>query len=129
MNVEAFWGLVESARGDSKPFAEALVGCLGSSSKTEILEFQQRFDELDIAAYSWDVWAAACLIGGGRSDDSFMDFCAGLIALGRDWYERALQSPDRLADHPSEDFDFDDPEQMHRRLPRLTLLYLGEAAG
>ncbi|MEU1251459.1 DUF4240 domain-containing protein [Micromonospora arida] len=41
----------------------------------------------------WDVWAAAYLIGGGCSDDSFIDFRAGVIALGREWYERVLASP------------------------------------
>jgi hypothetical protein len=40
------------------------------------------------------------LIGGGCSDDGFIDFRAGLIAQGRDWYERAAASPDDLADHP-----------------------------
>ncbi|MFF3685855.1 DUF4240 domain-containing protein [Streptomyces sp. NPDC002187] len=30
-----------------------------------------------------------------------MDFRAGLIALGRDWYAKAAQSPDSLADHPT----------------------------
>lgn len=29
-----------------------------------------------------------------------MDFRAGLIALGRVWYERAISSPDSLAVHP-----------------------------
>ena len=50
--------------------------------------------------YRWDVWAAAYLIGGGCSDDSFLDFGAGVIALGRDWYARVLASPHALADHP-----------------------------
>ncbi|MFI6699745.1 DUF4240 domain-containing protein [Streptomyces sp. NPDC050509] len=128
------------------------------------------------------MWAAAYLIGGGCSDDSFMDFRAGLIALGRDWYEKAAADPDSLAEHPAviaaaevhrdealfyeevnyaaseafkhvtgdeedfyeawdacratrggseqdsgdlgEDFDFDDPGEMRRRLPRLAALYL-----
>ncbi|MFI1015856.1 DUF4240 domain-containing protein [Streptomyces sp. NPDC020965] len=128
--------------------------------------------------------AAAYLIGGGCSDDSFMDFRAGLIALGHDWYQRAAACPDALAAHPAvnntrapcgedifdekvnyaaprafqhvtgeeetfyhafdayrashgkpeqgdadmgEDFDFDDPDEMQRRLPRLIALYLGHS--
>ena len=35
--------------------------------------------------YRWDMWAAAYLIGGGCSDDGFIDFRAGLIAQGLDW--------------------------------------------
>ena len=187
MDIEAFWHVIESAREDGKPFAEALVDRLAAHSKTEILEFQERFDELDSRVYRWDVWAAAYLIGGGCSDDSFMDFRAGLIALGRDWYQKAAQCPDSLGDHPDvikgvgsdgdgvvfyeevvyaasyaferlkggdgdafyeawdlyrvsrgikagpadlgEDFDFDDAEEMRRRLPRLAALHLGELAG
>ncbi|SEM63892.1 Protein of unknown function [Nonomuraea pusilla] len=67
----------------------------------EILDFQERFEVVEGAVYQWDVWAAASLIGGGCSDDSFSDFRAGLIALGRGWFERVAQSPDSLADHPA----------------------------
>lgn len=50
-------------------------------------------EDVHQALYRWDVWAAAYLIGGGCSDDSFMDFRAGLIAQGRDWYQKAAASP------------------------------------
>lgn len=101
MEIEEFWALIESARTGDKAFDEALVDRLAAGSTDTILEFEERFEELDSAVYRWDVWGAAYLIGGGCSDDSFMDFRAGLIALGRDWYERAAQSPDSLADHPA----------------------------
>jgi hypothetical protein len=38
------------------------------------------------------VWAAAYLIGGGCSGDAFIDFRAGVIAQGRDWYEKVAAS-------------------------------------
>jgi hypothetical protein len=53
------------------------------------------------ALYRYDLWAAAYLIGGGCSDDGFIDFRAGLIAQGRDWYHKAAASPDSLAGHPA----------------------------
>ncbi|MFC4105838.1 DUF4240 domain-containing protein [Micromonospora zhanjiangensis] len=191
MNSEEFWALVESARAgiDDRPddggeaIAEALTERLVATSPTDILDFEERFDRLQDALYRWDVWAAAYLISGGCSDDSFMDFRAGVIALGRDWYERVLASPDSLADHPAvrqaavdgadeaifaelvnyaagdayqrltggdddafdealraregavadadsgdvdmgEDFDFDNDDEMRRRLPRLADLFL-----
>ncbi|MFI9163388.1 DUF4240 domain-containing protein [Kitasatospora aureofaciens] len=161
-------------------FDQALVGLLAARPKREILEYQERFDELHGALYRWDVWAAAYLIGGGCSDDSFIDFRAAVIAQGRGWYQRVAINPDDLAEHPlvvaaaaehddvlfyevvnysatyafkqlagddedfyeawngywnahprerldvdmGEDFDFDDAEQMHRRLPRLSALHL-----
>lgn len=185
MDTSEFWTIIEAARsavGPDRPFAEALVDELAARTKDDILRYQERFDEVHDAVYRWDVWAAAYLIGGGCSDDSFMDFRAGLIALGRDWYERAAARPDSLAEHPEviaaagayddevvfhedvnyaasgafkrvtggeedfydawdeyaasrdrsgqdsvdmgEDFDFDDPDEMRRRLPRLAALYL-----
>ncbi|MFB9601436.1 DUF4240 domain-containing protein [Streptomyces roseofulvus] len=190
MDMHEFWGVIETARSAAtadKPFAEALVDELASRTKGDILSYQERFEEVHDAVYRWDVWAAAYLIGGGCSDDSFMDFRAGLIALGCDWYEKAAACPDSLAEHPDvidaaraqrdeavfdeaanyaasnaferltgddhafyeawdayktsceehsqqdaddmgEDFDFDDPEEMRLRLPRLSALYLHNAA-
>ncbi|MFF3685856.1 DUF4240 domain-containing protein [Streptomyces sp. NPDC002187] len=61
MDLDAFWYVVESAREDGKPFDEALVDRLAERSGTEILGFQERFDELDTAVYRRDVWAAAYL--------------------------------------------------------------------
>ncbi|MFI0965967.1 DUF4240 domain-containing protein [Streptomyces sp. NPDC021080] len=189
MDTTEFWTIVETARSATtadKPFAEALADELATRTKEHILRYQERFDEVSGAVYRWDVWAAAYLIGGGCSDDSFMDFRAGLIALGRDWYEKVAADPDGLAEHPAviaaagadrdealfdeeanyaagcafgritgdeedfyeawteyeashghsardsddmgEDFDFDDPAEMHSRLPRLAALCLGEIA-
>ncbi|WP_030769978.1 DUF4240 domain-containing protein [Streptomyces sp. NRRL F-2664] len=189
MYMHEFWSVIETARSAAtadKTFSEALVDELASRPQVDILSYQERFDEVHEAVYRWDMWAAAYLIGGGCSDDSFMDFRAGLIALGRDWFEKAAACPDSLAGHPAvidavraqhgeaifdedanyaascaferltgndhafyeawdaykppnerrgqagedmgEDFDFDDPEEMRRRLPRLSALYLYDGA-
>jgi Protein of unknown function (DUF4240) len=184
-----FWAIVEQARAalgddrdDGEALAEALAGHLAGGPAELIAEFGYRLDRLHDALYRWDVWAAAYLIGRGCSNDTFMDFRAGVIALGRDWYQRVLASPDALAEHPvirragaednyqavfaesmlyaageameqltgddhayydfldqvsgddlerdpsadpdGEDFDFDDPAEMRRRLPQLAALYL-----
>ncbi|MFE9967491.1 DUF4240 domain-containing protein [Streptomyces sp. NPDC005525] len=169
-----------------KPFDVAVADHVSVLPAEEILAFEHRFARLCDAVYRWDVWAAAYLIGGGRSDDRFSDFTAGLVALGREWYERAAACPDALAEHPTvrtaaaaddqdvlfdenfnfvssraykrvaadtddfgeawkvyigaratneedggedmgESFDFDDAQQMRRRLPQLAALYLGSA--
>ncbi|MEU5315430.1 DUF4240 domain-containing protein [Streptomyces sp. NPDC021056] len=184
MDTDEFWSIVETARSkttEDLPFHEALVDLLARRSPQDILRYQERFDALHGAVCRWDVWAAAYLIGGGCSDDSFTDFRAGLIAQGRGWYERAAAVPDSLADHAEvigaaadfedrtlfhedanycasdayeritgdgeafyeawrqyaadrpetdmgEDFDFDDDDEMRRRLPRLALLFLSEKA-
>jgi hypothetical protein len=184
MDTGDFWDVIEAARtaaSSTVPFHEALVSLLAARTAEEILDYQEKFDEEHRALYRWDVWAAAYLIGGGCSDDSFMDFRAGLIAQGRDWHRKAVASPDSLADHPAvtaaaavqhdsalfyekvnyaasyafqrvsrddhafwdalserdqgnrgpadmgENFDFDDMQEMRRRLPRLAALYYGDA--
>lgn len=185
MDIETFWTIIEAAQAQSQPdepFDQTLAGQLSSRSPQDILQFQVRFDELHAAAYRWDIWAAAYLIGGGCSDDGFLDFRSGLIGQGRSWYEQVTASPDNLAAHPAvaarapepaqdeplffeglssaavkafaqvtggdedsfyeswketpdsprhndldpggEDFNFDDDQQMRRRLPRLAALYL-----
>lgn len=105
MDIDRFWHLVESARSSAAAggvtFDEALVRLLAGLPPQEILEYAERFGEVHGALYRWDVWAAAYVIGGGCSDDSFMDFRAGVIALGREWYERAAAAPDSLAGHPA----------------------------
>ncbi|MFI6288056.1 DUF4240 domain-containing protein [Streptomyces sp. NPDC051018] len=201
MDKDQFWAVIEDTRTDARqsgrPFDEILADRLAAGSRQEVLAFDAVFAEVHGAVYRWDLWAAAYLIGGGCSDDGFMDFRAGLITLGRDWYERADAAPDSLADHPAvmagaeealfceavnyaastayerlaadgpgdeksfyeaadryrksragtggpgdgsdgngadreasmgEEFDFDDDEEMYRRLPHLAALCLGEAA-
>ncbi|MET7784141.1 DUF4240 domain-containing protein [Streptomyces sp. NPDC005388] len=187
MNIDRFWDVIESVRSAAAeagdPLDEGLVKQLANGTKQEVLEYAERLDEQHDALYRWDVWAAAYLIWGGCSDDSFMDFRAGVIALGREWYERVAAAPDSLAGHPAvlqvvnardrsevlfyedvnyvaagaferitgdadafyqawhsfrganagsdnpvdmgEDFDFDDDDEMRRRLPRLASLFLG----
>ncbi|MFE5219338.1 MULTISPECIES: DUF4240 domain-containing protein [unclassified Streptomyces] len=105
MEIDTFWDLIEAAQAEaattSEPFDEVLVKQLADRPQQEILEYAERFDELHDALYRWDVWAAAYLIGGGCSDDSFMDFRAGVIALGCQWYQRVAADPDSLAAHPA----------------------------
>lgn len=104
VDISRFWDITETARasaGQGRPFHQVLVDQLADLGEQGILEYYERFAELHGALYRWDVWAAAYLIGGGCSDDSFTDFRAGLIAQGRDWYRKAAGSPDSLADHPA----------------------------
>lgn len=104
VNIGTFWEIIETARASAapgRPVHRCLARHLAALTEQEILEYQERFDEVHGALYRWDVWAAAYLIGGGCSDDSFIDFRAGLIAQCRDWYDQAAVCPDSLAGHPA----------------------------
>ena len=99
MDEEAFWQLIEETRSaDLAEHAERLVERVASLGVEGVATFDRLWQERHVAAYRWDLWAAAYEINGGCSDDCFDDFRSYLISLGRDVYERALRDPDSLAD-------------------------------
>ena len=67
-------------------------------SPEQIIAFEQRRRKLSTDAYRWDIWGAAYWYAGGCGDGAFENFRWNLIALGPEWYERILASPDDLAD-------------------------------
>ncbi|MFC9094217.1 DUF4240 domain-containing protein [Streptomyces sp. NPDC057072] len=101
MDTEAFWRVLDVAKAGDKPLADAVADHLSTISPKEILAFEYQFSRLRDAVYRWDVWAAAYLIASGCSDDRFSDFTAGVVALGREWYEQVASHPDMLAEHPA----------------------------
>ena len=107
MNVDTFWQLIDSTRrrskGDQDEHINALTTALSELPEDEIVAFARIFNVFWARAYSWDLWAAAYIIGGGCSDDGFMDFRAWLISKGRRVYENALITPDSLAKAIGED--------------------------
>ena len=73
MILDQFWGIVEevhrSSGGDMDAKCELLDKRLRQLSIDEVLSFTQHFTECKDRAYSWELWAAAYIIGGGCSDD------------------------------------------------------------
>ena len=65
MEIRTFWAIIESAQS-GHPFDEALVDVLAARPRQDILEYHERFGELQSALYRWDVWAAACLPGDAQ---------------------------------------------------------------
>ncbi|MFD0386125.1 DUF4240 domain-containing protein [Streptomyces stramineus] len=100
MNTDTFWQLIDTARAADAPLQEALTDLLVAQGEEQVLAFEVCMGRLDTVIDRWDVWAVSYLVCGGCSDDSFMDFKAGLISLGRTWYERVARCPDDLAEHP-----------------------------
>lgn len=113
MDADRFWEL--NANLESENAAAQLRGRLSSLDPEEIESYQEHFDRAFVSAYNWDLWAAAYIIGGGCSDDGFMDFRYGLISRGRSVFEAAIGNPESLinvADEtdagfiPNEDFGY-----------------------
>lgn len=102
MDPDRFWELIETARATPGVATHiALEDLLAGMAPGEVIAFGNRFGAFHAALYDWRLWAAGYLVGGGCSDDAFMDFRAGVIAAGREWYEVVCASPDALDGHPS----------------------------
>jgi hypothetical protein len=100
MDKARFWKIIDASRkkakGDLDAQVEALREQLQELSPEELVDLQGVFDEYHRRAYSWDLWGAAYIIGGGCSDDGFIDFRAWLISRGEKAYEAALKDPETL---------------------------------
>ena len=102
MTLDQFWNLIEkihvASAGDMDKKCELLDAELRRLPLDEVRSFHAHFYECQDRAYSWELWAAAYIIGGGCSDDKFSDFRSTLISMGRQTFERALADPQSLAD-------------------------------
>ena len=109
MDRSTFWKIIDTSRkkakGDSDEQLEQLRERLAEIDAAEIVEFGAIFNEYSSGAYTWELWAAAYLIGGGCSDDGFLDFRGWLISKGEKVYESALQDPQSLARVVKDDED------------------------
>ncbi len=108
MTIDEFWNIIgkvhRESGSDMDKKCELLEAKLRRFPLHEIHSFRRSFDECRDRAYTWDLWAAAYIIGGGCSDDAFSDFRATLISMGRETFERVLADPQALADM---DYDAD----------------------
>src|SRR6266481_2140878 len=102
MSIDEFWSIIgrvhAGAPSNMDEKCRLLAAELQRLSCEEILSFGNHFRDLFFEAYNWELWAAAFMINKGCSDDSFMDFRATLISLGRDVYEAGLRDADSLAE-------------------------------
>jgi len=102
MTNDTFWEIIAKSKsasdGDMDAQVQALQRELLNLPADEIVEFERVFGEYTQQAYRWDLWGAAYIIGGGCSDDAFVDFRSWLISMGQSVYERAIADPDSLAD-------------------------------
>jgi hypothetical protein len=105
MQRAEFWAMIEAAKpacgGDGQPHTAQLVAALGALPASEILDYRRIQDELLAESYSWDLWGAAHLLGGGGCGDDGFDYFRGwLLAQGQATWQAACRDPDWLAEHP-----------------------------
>jgi hypothetical protein len=106
VDTDQFWGLIETARtsaddqSDSEAIVARAVEALSALPPEEITSAYQRLDEVMKQSYLHPLWAAAYVMNGGCSDDSFDYFRAWLMLQGRSVFEAAMADPDGLAELP-----------------------------
>jgi len=98
MTADQFWDLIAQTRADDpEEHCAALAATVSELPVEAIHVFGFRWHEALRAAYTWKLWGAAYLIGGGASDDGFEYFRDWLVLQGRDVFAAALANPDSLA--------------------------------
>jgi Protein of unknown function (DUF4240) len=111
MTANEFWNIIETAHqqadGDVEMQMEAIETTLEKLEASELIDFQNFFDEAHTVSYRANLWGAGYLMNGGCSDDGFDYFRGWVIAQGRSVFEAALESPDSLADVIPEDAEAD----------------------
>lgn len=102
MNTAQFWQLIDKARAqaqdDPDTQLQILSGLLEALPAEEIVAFDHIFSQCFDQSYTWALWGAAYVIGGGCSDDGFDYFRGWLISRGEPTFSAALADPDSLAE-------------------------------
>lgn len=97
MDTSEFWLIVNKASSNDEP--ENIVEReLTQLPAAKIIAYQKLLNSFCQQANRWDLWAAAYIIAGSCTDDSFIDFRYGLIALGQAVFEKAIANPDSLTE-------------------------------
>ncbi|HSP23175.1 MAG TPA: DUF4240 domain-containing protein [Planococcus sp. (in: firmicutes)] len=99
MSADGFWELLDLAHKkgeDSEEQLEWLVAKLSKKPVNDIIRFDYHFNQHYYRSYTSDLWAAAYIIMGGCSDDSFDYFRAWLLFLGKEPYEAAIRHPENI---------------------------------
>src|SRR5579862_5998500 len=104
MNEDEFWAIIQrsldAGTADRREQNEILASELRTLSAEQLESFGQIHEQQRQRAYTWDLWGAVYIIGGGCSDDEFWWFLGWLITRGREWFERVSNNPEDLADYP-----------------------------
>lgn len=101
MTQDEFWIIVDRVRAGAATTDERLARLqreLSTLSLADLQSFDANWRARLAHAYTYKLWGAAYLIGGGCSDGAFWDFRSTLIMQGRTFFEAAIADPDSLAD-------------------------------
>ncbi|MEH7349870.1 DUF4240 domain-containing protein [Gottfriedia acidiceleris] len=98
MNRKEFWSLIEESKNKEEQ-AEWLIEALSKKDLNEIVDFDLHFQGLMNESYQSRLWAAACILMGGCSDDPFDYFRGWLIGQGEEIYNKVMGNHEFLANY------------------------------
>ena len=101
MDKDQFWHMIDDARGKADRWQnmyEPLRDALAELAAPDIIHWQQIFYEYQHLSYKQKLWAAAAVMLGGCSDDSFDYFRGWLTAQGKEVFMNSLANPESLAE-------------------------------
>lgn len=111
MNEKTFWEIIRNAlinsNGNQDEQGEIIKSLLIKQAPEDIIDFERILHRKIIESDNFKVMAAAKIINGWVSDDSYLYFRCWLIGKGKMVFEQALEKPDCLSQHISEDEDAD----------------------
>jgi hypothetical protein len=96
---DEFWEMIDKCKqrgSDIEEQMEWLTSCLSKKAVKDIVMFDYTFNQIYEKSYTSDLWAAAYIVMGGCSDDSFDYFRAWVVYLGKETYQTALENPEIL---------------------------------
>lgn len=115
MTEEDFWRLIDVSHQKGEYMEEQLewlIEYLSRKPINEIINFDYQLNQVYKKSYTSDLWAAAYIIMGGCSDDSFDYFRTWLVFLGKETYEKALTDPESIMPYLGEEEDVPEFEDL-----------------
>jgi hypothetical protein len=108
MKEMIFWEIIEQSKEERRDFehqAEILIDKLSQLSEKEITGFEFAFREMLAKSCHYNILAAARIIESYVNDDNLLYFRCRLLAEGKDFYYKAIEDPDYIADNLFKDTD------------------------
>lgn len=106
LKADEFWRIIEAARANSRngeADMDVIKRNLEGMKEQDVQSFDDELQRRRAESYRWDLWAVACIVNGGCSDDGFDYFRGWLISKGRKYFETAMADPARAADEAEPD--------------------------
>lgn len=111
MTEQEFWNLLEStapiydADTSARQHAQNLMALLDQKSDQELVDFHSYINKFIYELLDFEFWAVAMLVPDkhgdqGCSDDTFTDFCAGIISRGQKTFGSFKRNPDSVVEIP-----------------------------